>query len=308
MLYLGIDTSNYTTSAALADENGVVVNSRRLLPVATGAAGLRQSDAVFAHVKALPEVMAPVREYIASGGGRVAAVGFSARPRDAEGSYMPCFLVGEAAARTAADAAGVPAFGFSHQAGHLAAARYSAGAEKLYDTAHFAFHISGGTTDLLFVSPDGGIKLIGRSVDLHAGQAVDRVGIMLGLHFPCGPELEALAADTVCQKPKICVNGTDCNLSGLQNITCAMKLRGVSYSEIAAFTLDFIAHTLSAMLDAAYKQYGTAPALFAGGVMSNKRIKNFLAARFDAYFAEPEFSSDNAAGIALLARRACRKV
>jgi hypothetical protein len=56
--FVGIDTSNYTTSVAIADEQGrIVANLKAPLPVKAGERGLRQSDAVFAHVKNLPELM-----------------------------------------------------------------------------------------------------------------------------------------------------------------------------------------------------------------------------------------------------------
>ena len=301
-LFLGIDTSNYTTSAALADGEGNIVRQEKIpLPVGKGEGGLRQSDAVFAHVRALPEVIGRLRDEL--DGGTLAAVGCSSAPRDAEGSYMPCFLSGKAAAAAAAAAAGVPLFCFSHQAGHLAAARYGSGSEeKLDGKKYLALHVSGGTTDMMTVSEEGRIDPIGTSLDLHAGQAIDRVGLMLGLAFPCGPALEALAADVGCPRPKISVVGTDCNLSGVENICRRMLDGGSEPAAVAAYAIEPVKLTLGGMIEAAFEKYGPLPVLFAGGVMSNKRVRPYLSGLCaeGAYFAPAEFSSDNAAGIALL--------
>ena len=186
MQYIGFDTSNYTTSAALFDGDAQVMTSeRRLLPVKAGQLGLRQSDAVFHHTAALPEIFGMLPEMQ-----NVAAVGVSARPRDAEGSYMPCFLAGVSAASCAAKSLNVPLYAFSHQAGHIAAALWSAGRDDLFQQEFLAFHVSGGTTELVHVFPDDEkilrTELLLSSLDLKAGQAVDRIGVMLGFPFPAG--------------------------------------------------------------------------------------------------------------------------
>jgi len=170
--YVGIDTSNYTTSIAVADEKGEVVANLKLpLPVREGGRGLRQSEAVFAHVKNLPQLMHRLREVIKDY--HVEAVGVSVRPRDAEDSYMPCFLTGEAAAASFAAGLRLPLYRFSHQNGHLMAALYSSGATHALTGRTFgAFHVSGGTTEMLLVKPNGtdfSVELLGGSADLHAG-------------------------------------------------------------------------------------------------------------------------------------------
>ena len=208
--WVGIDTSNYTTSVSLAvrepDAPGrlrVVSNRKAPLPVAPGARGLRQSDALFAHTRNLPELMRLLRADMEAGGWCPAAVGVSARPRDAADSYMPCFLAGVAAAEAFAAGAGVPLYRFSHQSGHIMAALYSSGsllcdrsAGELPDGDFLAFHVSGGTTEAVLAHPVPGgfsVEIVGYGADLHAGQVIDRVGVLLGLPFPCGPALEALA-------------------------------------------------------------------------------------------------------------------
>ena len=306
--FLGIDTSNYTTSAAIVDAEGrVIANCKRPLPVAPGECGLRQSDAVFAHVKNLPSLMEEVREHLA--GGRLAAIGVSEAPRRAERSYMPCFLTGVAAAEAASAAAGVPLYRFSHQCGHLAAAILSSGRLSLFDAPFGAFHVSGGTTEVLYVSNFEGdgfsVELVGGTADLNAGQLVDRVGVMLGLRFPCGPALEELAASCSVRvpKPRISVKGLSANLSGIENQALKMWEDTKDAPLVAAYVLDVIAATLAALTRALFETRGELPVLYAGGVMCNKRIRARLSPLGDTAFAEPQYSADNAAGIALLCRR-----
>lgn len=303
MLILGIDTSNYTTSCALFDsERRTVAQRKRLLPVKAGEKGLRQSDAVFHHTVQLPQLM----EELLGGAGGISAVGVSEKPRDAEGSYMPCFLVGLNAARCIGAAVDKPVYTFSHQAGHIMAALWSANALELISREFIAFHVSGGTTEMLLVSPDAergfAVQLIGGTADLNAGQAVDRAGVMMGLPFPCGKGLEALALKSEKTfNPKISVGGGKCSLSGLEN-QCRDRLgRGEPHEEVARFCLDFIGKTLEKLAEYALAEYGGHPIVFAGGVASNSIIRARLSAKFGARFAEPDFSCDNAAGAALLA-------
>ncbi len=307
--YVGLDTSNYTTSAAICTEDGCIKANLKLpLPVKEGEVGLRQSDAVFAHVKNLPELMTrlggELSEY------EVAAVGVSERPRDAEGAYMPCFLAGVSAARAfAAGCGSIPVYGFSHQSGHIMAALYSSGQTELLKSDLMAFHVSGGTTEALLVQPrEGGfsVKIIGETLDLNAGQAVDRAGVMLGLSFPCGAELEGLALlnEKKIPKGKLSVKGGSCNLSGLENMARRLYAETEDKSLTAAFVLDHIGRTLLKMTENLRCEHGDLPVLYAGGVMSNSIIKKMLSVSGKEFFARPEFSSDNAAGVALLCRRA----
>lgn len=308
---IGFDTSNYTTSAAVfdIDKSEIIANLKLPLPVASGQRGLRQSDALFSHVKNLPEICEKLKEYYSYS--ELCAVGYSAYPRDVVGSYMPCFLAGKSAAFVLASG-GAPGYAFSHQAGHIMAALWHSGRRELTETDFLAFHVSGGTTEVLYVKPDKDgfdIKLIGESEDINAGQLVDRVGVMLGLDFPCGRELEKLAAgfDNKNKKcsilQKVTVRGISCNMSGAENKASAAFAGGTSKSEIAFFVLDFIARVLDKMTVSAKEKYGELPILYAGGVMSNNYIKEYLAKRHDVAFAPPEYSSDNACGTAILAAR-----
>ena len=307
--FVGFDTSNYTTSVAVCDFDGkVIANLKMPLSVKVGEKGLRQADAVFSHTKNIPSLTKKLTEVLV--GYDAVAVGVSATPRRAEGSYMPCFLCGVAAAHSFAASKNLPVFETAHQNGHIMAAVYSSGAaERLMKTKFLAFHVSGGTTEALLVTPnDDGIdfelELVGETQDINAGQAIDRIGVMLGLDFPCGKELEKLAQanDSAFDKKRICVKDGSCSLSGLENLAAKLYADSQSKEKTAAFTFDFICRSLCEMCAQILDKYGQMPVLFAGGVMSNMLMRKEIGRRFEAYFALPEFSADNAAGVALLCR------
>ena len=306
--FLGIDTSNYTTSIGLVDEEGnILANIKRPLPVAEGARGLRQSDALFAHTKNLPDAMNELKSVL--GERNVVAVGYSSRPRNVDGSYMPCFLAGSAAAHTASAALQVPLYTFSHQCGHMMAAVRSAERYDLLDGQPFcAFHVSGGTTEALWVHAVGGgfeAKIIGGTKDLAAGQVIDRVGVALGLSFPCGPQLEKLALQNTkkISRRKIPVRNGYVNLSGLENLALTLYRETQDAAHTAAFVLAYLAEALALIAEECRIAYGDVPLLFAGGVMCNSIIKERLSSFSDIAFAEPLLSADNAVGIACLAAR-----
>ena len=312
--FVGFDTSNYTTSASVVDGEGrVIANLKRPLPVKEGQRGLRQSDAVFEHTRNLPDILCELRSVIAEEKLSPVAVGVSVTPRDAEGSYMPCFLSGKAAAYSFSAVADIPVYGFSHQNGHIMAAAYSSGEmDELLGEPFVAFHVSGGTTEVLYVEPkEAGIKVttVGETDDINAGQLIDRVGVALGLQFPCGREMERLASEYKgkIKKHPVCVRDMRCSLSGAENIALKIYKETEDPSATAAFVFDFICRTLTEMGAEAEERFGKTKVLFAGGVMSNKLMRKKLSERFCAYYAEPQFSADNAAGIALLCKREYEK-
>lgn len=307
-VYLGIDTSNYTTSLAVCNEDGeVIANIKKLLDVKDGEKGLRQSDAVFSHVKNLPMLSNELSSALENC--KIEAVGVSVSPRDIEGSYMPCFLVGRATAVTVGASHNAPVYEFSHQAGHIMAALYSCNmVNELINREFIAFHVSGGTTEALYVKPNGNtfaVDIVGATADISAGQAIDRAGVMLGLKFPCGKELERLANEYTGKlpKPKICVKGMEFNLSGLENISDKLYKETLDKPYVAAYVLNFVSETLIKLTENIREAYPSIPILYAGGVMSNKILQSKLSKFADTYFATPDFSADNAAGIALLARK-----
>lgn len=301
-MFIGFDTSNYTTSAALFDGENIL-QYKKVLEVKKGERGLRQSDAVFQHTVNMPDLLYNLKGDL---NGSVQAIGVSSRPRNMDGSYMPCFLVGESIAAAASAVCGAPVYKTSHQVGHILAALYSAQRLDFIEKPFIAFHVSGGTTEAVLATPDKkeiiSARLIAESTDLKAGQAIDRTGVLLGMKFPCGAELERLAEKSQREfRIKPSVKGCDCSLSGVENKVKKMLADGELPQDIAKFAISYISVTLEKMAEAVLAEYGDLPVLFAGGVSSNKMIKNNLSNKFGAYFAQPQYSADNAAGVAIYA-------
>lgn len=305
MSVLGLDTSNYTTSVALFDgETGV--NLGRLLEVRPGELGLRQSDALFQHVKRLPGLL----EELMREEQDIQAVGVSTRPRAVEGSYMPCFLAGESQGRGIAAALGVPFYAHSHQQGHLAAAAWSAGRLDLLNAPFLAWHLSGGTTELLLVRPEGTsvtAEIIGGTSDLSAGQLIDRTGVLLGLQFPAGKALDGLYTQAdVCYAPKVKLKNLTFSLSGMENQVKALAEKGEKPANITRFAIDAISSVVWRATQEAQRRYPGLPVLCSGGVASNSQLRAGLTELCGAIFAEPQYSTDNAMGTAILTWRALK--
>ena len=304
MPVLGLDTSNYTTSAAVFDgQDGL--NASRLLTVKEGELGLRQSEALFQHVQRLP---GQVEKLAQSGLLRdIRAVGASTRPRAVEGSYMPCFLAGTSQGQSMAYLLGVPFFVVSHQQGHLAAAAWSAGHLELMDRPFLAWHLSGGTTELLRVWPDGvnvQAEILGGTSDISAGQLIDRAGVMLGLQFPAGKALDQLYdSGSDCKTYPVKLNGLTFSLSGMENKVRQLHEKGASAGEVARFVLDLVADVVLRTTQAAQKEYPGLPVLCSGGVASNRRLRQVMESGCGALFSQPQYSTDNAMGVAILTQR-----
>lgn len=301
---LGIDTSNYTTSIAFYDGNGGE-NCSRLLPVKQGELGLRQSDAVFAHIKSLPELSGRLFSHIQ--GVPITAVGVSTRPRAVEGSYMPCFMVGYSHAKLLAEALRVPLIEVSHQQGHVAASLWSAGRMELLSQPHLAWHLSGGTTELLLVEPDEKnvrCTKIGGTSDISAGQLIDRTGQLLELPFPSGKHLDALSRDAI-QTDFFRVKCVDMtfSLSGVQNKVQQYHGKHGVPAETGAYALRCVSHAVFQATRQALERYPGLPVVFSGGVASNTMLRNTLEP-LNPIFAQPQYSTDNAMGVAVLAHRA----
>ena len=303
-MVLGIDTSNYTTSAAVF-HGREGVNRSRLLDVAPGQLGLRQSDALFSHVKRLPELMEQL--FAEAGPGALEAVAVSTRPRAVEGSYMPCFLAGVSVAKSLAAALGIPCCQVSHQQGHVAAALWSAGRLDLMDKPHLAWHLSGGTTELLLVEPEGRnvrCAKLGGTSDISAGQLIDRTGVLLGLQFPAGKALDAQAAEQPRgERFPVKLKDLTFSLSGVENQVKARSEKGEAPADIAAFVLNTISDVVRRTTLAALKEWPGLPVLCSGGVASNSRLRQVMETSCGARFAQPCYSTDNAMGVAILASR-----
>ena len=303
MSVIGIDTSNYTTSIAFFDGCGGE-NCSKLLPVRQGELGLRQSDAVFAHIKSLPELSG--RLFDLMGDQTITAVGVSTRPRAVEGSYMPCFMVGYSHARMLAEAFHVPLVEVSHQQGHVAASLWSAGHLELMDVPHLAWHLSGGTTELLLVEPEGRnvrCTRIGGTTDISAGQLIDRTGQMLELPFPSGKHIDELSKEAQLKETfKVKCPGMEFSLSGVQNKVQQFHQKHGIPAETAAYALRCVAGAVFQATKNALKTYPDLRVVFSGGVASNSMLREVIAP-LDPIFSQPQFSTDNAMGVAVLTHR-----
>ena len=303
-LILGIDTSNYTTSAALVDQSGnLVAQKRERLKVKKGNRGLRQSKAVFQHVNKLPEI---TNEVIGDRQQKIAKIVVSTKPTTKDESYMPVFRVGQGQAKTLAHALEVPLIKVSHQAGHLMAGLWS---NDLDLDRFLTLHLSGGTSELLLVNKNDNSKFdiqeIGGSQDINAGQFIDRVGVELGLSFPAGPELEKLAqqSEKAVDLP-YSVQKLELSFSG----PCSAAMReieaGAVKEDIALGVQESIANSLIELLTRAVEQYDCHNLLLVGGVMANQYLRDKLTEKLaeesNIYFADPKWSSDNAVGTSAL--------
>lgn len=308
-LWLGIDTSNYTTSVCAFFEDGKYFSVKRPLCVKPLEKGVRQSDAVFMHLKNLPSALAELFELIKEecfDNYKIRAVGVSSTPRPLEGSYMPCFLSGVSSASSIASALNVSLYQFSHQEGHVRASILGAGVDV--PDRFYSFHLSGGTCELLEAKKNEfgfSLKIISESQDITLGQLVDRVGVMLGFDFPAGVHLEKLATSQKNINLKIC-GDEKINLSGFENKAKEMFDKNLPKEEIASFVYSVILSAIDKMLTV--REDLMLPVVFAGGVSGSKIVQDHVQKICNAYFSPPSLSSDNAVGIALLTKEKFIKV
>ncbi|EPZ48949.1 hypothetical protein N007_03675 [Alicyclobacillus acidoterrestris ATCC 49025] len=320
---LGMDTSNYTTSvcAVSAEQGELLASARMLLPVTSGQRGLRQSDALFFHVRQLPLVMGELMEQLHAKGivPEWVMAGASVRPRPYASSYMPVFQAGTNFITAMAQALGIPVVRTTHQEGHLAAAEYFVPAQG----ARFvAVHISGGTSDVMLAErTEFGYKidLVGEGMDLHAGQFVDRIGVRLGLSFPAGPALEQLAAMAVRDEESnsdftlpSSIHGAKMSFSGPLSAAMRALDAGVPAPDVAYAVQMCIATSVAKAVEYCIRHGDSdvREVVVAGGVASNAVIREHVTDRLErrvrnvrVRFAPPEFARDNALGVARIAWR-----
>lgn len=303
MSVIGFDTSNYTTSIAFYDGKSGE-NCSKLLPVKEGELGLRQSDAVFHHTKSLPELSGRLFSHIVTDD--VTAIGVSTRPRAVEGSYMPCFMVGLSHATMLAEFLHVPLITCSHQQGHVAAALWSGGHLDWMDSPHLAWHLSGGTTELLLVEPEGKnvrCQRIGGTTDISAGQLIDRTGQILKLPFPSGKALDSLSQKSdINDYFSVKCPDLEFSLSGVQNKVQQYYEKSKCHEDTAKYALRCVCEAVKKATLNAQKRYPDYPVVFSGGVASNSMLRTVMSP-MGALFAEPTFSTDNAMGVAIIADR-----
>jgi N6-L-threonylcarbamoyladenine synthase len=303
-LSLGIDTSNYTTSVALVDDSLKLLYQKGiLLTVKPGERGLRQSDALFQHVGNLPKVLEAINLH-----DEIEVICCSKSPRPLADSYMPVFKAGESLAESLALLLKKPLLKTSHQENHIRAAIYGSG-ETLKDDTFIAVHFSGGTSEVLWVEKrESGYncQILSQSLDLNAGQLIDRIGVQMGLAFPTGRELEKLATTAESGGQKVfstSVTDGGFHFSGQENQAKMALQNGIPKDLIARQLFENIAATLVKVIERQKPQNETGAVLFSGGVMSNGIIKEQIEAKLkglNLYFAPGDFSRDNAIGNALL--------
>lgn len=305
-VFIGIDTSNYTTSVAAVDSAGHILSDRRtLLTVKEGERGLRQQEALFQHVNNLPVLIKELMEDIQ--GCSIEALACSTKPRPRERSYMPCFIAGSSEAESISEVLGCRLYEFSHQEGHVVAASKDTLLAGRDD--YVFFHLSGGTTEAVELP---GYDLVGKTLDISFGQLIDRAGVALGMRFPCGRELDELAlsydGEMKNNLPRIKAEDGEVNLSGIESACLRMiKEEGLPQDGFARMLFDRIAEALCEMTGQISEKTGKTDFLFAGGVSSSKYIRNRMREMLDpslnVYFGRPELCRDNAVGTALLGGR-----
>jgi len=314
MSYLGIDTSNYRTSLCLIDEECKVIGEKNpLLQVQEGEVGLQQSVALFQHLKVWPSLLEGFPTQ------KIKAIGVSTRPRPLEGSYMPVFKVGEVIAETLAHFLSVPLYKVSHQEGHVAAGEYSM-VNRPMDHTFIAVHLSGGTSEVLLCSRNQQgytIDKLGGTLDLHAGQFVDRVGVELGLPFPAGHHLEQLAnqlnEEEIPHVPSIPSFTKKIDFSFSGPTSAALRLiesQKYSTRQMARAVENTIAKTLEKALQVAVTETKIKEIMLVGGVSANQYIIQRIKKRLEhpavgakLFLAPPRYATDNAFGVAALALR-----
>lgn len=312
MYSLGIDTSNYRTSAALVSDNGeIICDIGEYLDIKKGERGLRQSHALFQHINRLPDILTATFSIAREKGGKIGCVSVSSKPRPVAGSYMPVFIAGISAGKTISATLDIPYFEFSHQEGHIEAVKNYLPLRDTYPL--IVFHFSGGTTEALLVD-ENNINIIGGSRDISYGQLLDRTGVAMGMDFPCGKEMDNLVYDLINSGKKgynnlLPVIHSDegyVNLSGIE--TKALRsVDKIKHEELTAMLFDRIGDSIAHMIQHLTAKFNISNVLFAGGVSASEYIRAYLL-RFkhrelngvNIYFGEPSLSGDNAVGIALL--------
>lgn len=317
MYFLGIDTSCYTTSIGVVDEmENLILDKRIILKVKPGNRGIRQSEAFFQHIKNLDDLIKEIFNDIKPH--EIKAIGISFKPRNVDSSYMPVFYSGLHIGNILKYTLNVPAYLLSHQENHIYAGLWSSKIDIKNPIA--VYHVSGGTTELLYVTMDNNkldIKIIGGSSDLYAGQFIDRVGVSMGLNFPCGAEMDMLSRNAMTDEIVIPVSirGEYMSFSGPETFVQRLIEKG-NYDKASLSKAIFIsiAKSIEETLIYSKKNYDWSEVLLIGGVTSNSVIKEYLKSskrlktfNINVIFAQKEYATDNAIGGAVYARKCYRR-
>ena len=305
-LFLGIDTSCYTTSVAVITENGAY-QLKKMLKVKSGECGLRQSDALFQHIKNIPELFDELRKNIDFKKYTEFFVTASTRPRSVDGSYMPVFLAGQAFAKTISDVLNAKYTEVSHQDGHIMAAIYSCKKYDLLSEPFLSVHLSGGTTEILLTKPTNSgfsCEIVGGTKDLPAGQFIDRIGVKMGMDFPCGQYLDYLAMDYCGDKPSVkhCVHDAFINFSGEETRFERLLESGEEHGLVAYCVMKCISDSIKCAVIDAMEKCKVSNAIMVGGVSSSGFLRQTFSEFPNVYFAQSALCCDNAVGVCELGR------
>ncbi len=305
-LFLGIDTSCYTTSVA-AELDGQMISLKKPLEVKSGECGLRQSEAFFQHSKNLPILFEELKNTVSARNYDEVVISVSSRPRSVEGSYMPVFTAGSGYARAIAAMLGAKPVETSHQDGHIMAAIYSCKNYSIMEKPFLTYHISGGTTELLLAEKSGNefkCSIVGGTLDLPAGQFIDRIGVKLGYDFPCGKFMDYSACEYFEKKPKVktCVKDGYINFSGEETRYRRLIEEGCERDYAAYCTMKCIADSLKKSIEFAKNKYNIESVLMVGGVSSSRFIRSEFEDMPGIFFAEAELCTDNAVGVCVLGK------
>lgn len=305
---LGIDTSAYTTSIAITDleSHKVIINKRKVLDVPFGQKGLRQSDAVFQHLKNFQELYEQIDMELDLK--RVEVVSVSSKPRNVENSYMPVFTVGQNYGKIIAKTLNCKYIEYSHQENHIAASLIND--YKEINDNMLAIHISGGTTEFLRVrkSIKGYDAVIeGKSLDITFGQLIDRIGTLMEFPFPCGTHMENYLINNpkrdIIKLPKIS-GDAEINLSGMENYFSNLyNTNKYSKEDIIYSLFNYVADCIVHIINHIKNIKDIRTIIIAGGVASNSIIRNAVIKKLKEYkviFPTKENSSDNAVGVSIL--------
>lgn len=306
--YLGIDTSAYTTSIGIVDQdNNIVCNERKILEVKQGNRGLRQQEAIFQHMLNFPELMENISKAVDLK--KIVSVSVSTKPRDVEDSYMPVFLFGKGQAVLISKLLGVKYSSCSHQEGHIGSILISDERPGEF----LAVHISGGTTEILKIKNSGKleVEIVGGTKDISIGQLVDRVGVKHGLRFPAGKELDSYSVkgEILGIKLSESIDGTWVNLSGVETeLYRAIDSGEHSAEDIAKTLFEYISRVLEDLLANAIKKTGVDKVYIVGGVASNSTVRSRMIeygerAGAEILFPRAELSTDNGVGVAYIGKR-----
>ncbi len=307
MRILGIETSCDETGIAIYDsENGLLSNqlhSQARLHQAYG--GVVPELASRDHIRRIAPLLEAALQEAGLEPGGIDGVAYTAGP-----GLIGALLIGAGVGRSLAYAWGVPAVAVHHMEAHLLAVNLEADRP---DYPFLALLVSGGHTQLLEVRAAGDYTMLGESLDDAAGEAFDKTAKLLGLGYPGGPLLSALAergraGKYTFPRPMTDRPGLDFSFSGLK--TAVALVAGEleegdeqARADVARAFVEAVVDTLAIKCGRAVKQTGINRLVAAGGVSANRQLREKLKAMADetggrVFYPRPEFCTDNGAMIA----------